>query len=223
MVVTLALLEVLGIPARPVPLRHHTVLEAQYEGGWHLVDPLFFGGQQPERDGRVLAVAELQADPYLADAWPQRCFAYDPELVTSADGFWVLGYVFGPWGSEPYYSYYLGAPKDHPPTLPHALPATRAGADSVDLHWSPAVKSGGGPVEYDLRVFDRRACAEPVYQTLTSATTLRFQVPEEQRMYYVEVRAVDDHRQLNPATWYPAARSNFALVPPEQYGWYGVL
>ncbi|MBI4531556.1 MAG: hypothetical protein HY709_08530, partial [Candidatus Latescibacteria bacterium] len=42
-------------------------------------------------------------------------------------------------------------------------------------------------------------------------------------MYCVEVRAMDDHRAKNPDTWYPAARSNFVLVPEDQYGWYGVL
>ncbi|MFH1568940.1 MAG: transglutaminase domain-containing protein, partial [Gemmatimonadota bacterium] len=221
--VTLALLAALGIPARRVDLCHHTVAEATYDGGEHVVDALFFGGSQPHRDGRVLSVAELQADPYFADAWPQACFAYDEELVTSDDGYWVLGYVFGVWGSEPYYSYYLGAPKDLPPTRPHWLPARREGPGRVRLHWSEALKAGSERVEYEVRVGGDRAGREVLLRTVTRERSLSFAVPEPERMYFVEVRAVDGHRVLNPETWYPPARGNFALVPEGQYGWYGVL
>jgi hypothetical protein len=58
---------------------------------------------------------------------------------------------------------------------------------------------------------------------MTGETALTFQVPERNQMYFVEVRAVDEHRKKNPKTWYAAARSNFVLVPSEQYGWYGVV
>ena len=57
----------------------------------------------------------------------------------------------------------------------------------------------------------------------TGDTSLVWKVPEANRMYYVEIRAVDDHREKNPDAWYPAARSNFVLVPEDQYGWYGVM
>jgi len=221
-IVMRALLDALGIPNRSVPLNHHVVPEAWYDGGWHLADALFFGAEQPQRDGRVLSVDELKADPYFADAWPQQCFAYDPELLRSEDGFWVEGYVFGVWGSEPYYSYYLYGPKEHPPTLPIALPAQRAGHGRMRLHWSKSLKLGGGPVEYDLRVFRDRACTEQVFHKLTRSTSITVKL-EPNWMYYVEVRAVDGHRALNPDTWYPAARSNFVMVPEDQYGWYGVL
>lgn len=221
-IVTLALLETLGIPHREAMLNHHVVAEAYYDGSWHIADALFFGADQPQRDGRVLSVDELKADPYFADAWPQQCFAYDPELLQSEDGFWVEGYVFGVWGSEPYYSYYLYGPKEHPPTLPVALPTQRAGKGRVRLNWSKSIKPGGGPVEYDVRVFRDRACTEQVFHKLTRSTSLTVKV-EPNWMYFVEIRAMDAHRALNPATWYPAARSNFVLAPEEQYGWYGVL
>lgn len=221
--VTLALLKAAGIPARSVSLSHHVVAEATYDGGDHIVDALFFGAHQPHRDKRVLSVAELKAAPYFADAFAQDSFAYSPELVESEDGFWIEGYVFGIWGSEPYYSYYLGAEKDHPPTLPLALPAQRLGGSRVRLNWAKSIKLGGGNVEYDVRIFSDRACKELVYSAPRKGTSLIFDVPQQNRMYFVEVRAVDDHRKKNPATWYPAARSNFVLVPEDQYGWYGVM
>jgi hypothetical protein len=221
--VTLTLLEAAGIPARRVPLFHHVVAEATYEGGDHIVDALFFGANQPHRDGRVLSVEELRADPYFADAFPQDCFAYDPELLESADGFWLLGYVFGIWGSEPYYSYYLGMEKEHPPALPLALPAQRSGERSVCLNWARSLKMGGGEVEYDVRVFTDRVCTEQIFQGTTGETSLVYEVEELNRMYFVEVRAMDDHRTRNPNTWYPATCSNFVLVPEDQYGWYGML
>ena len=221
--VTVALLEALGIPVKKTPLSHHVVAEATYDGGDHLADALFFGADQPHRDGRVLSVKELKEDLYFSDAFAQACFAYDPELVESKDRFWILGYVFGIWGSEPYYSYYLGAEKDHPPTFPLALPAQRAGKRSLRLNWARSLKMYGGEVEYDVRVFEDRACQKPVFQAVTKETSLIHDVEKENWMYFVEVRAVDDHRRKNPDTWYPAARSNFVLVPEEQYGWYGVL
>jgi len=221
--VTVALLEALGISTQVVGLSHHVVAQATYDYGDHIVDALFFGANQPHRNGRVLSVEELKAEPYFADAFPQQCFAYDPELLECTDGFWVLGYVFGIWGSEPYYSYYLGAEKAHPPTLPLALPAQRVDDRCVRLNWAKSMKMGGGEVEYGVRVFSDRACKEQVFQATTKETLLVYEVEKTNWMYFVEVRAMDDHRQKNPNTWYPAARSNFVLVPEEQYGWYGVL
>ncbi|MBI2440185.1 MAG: hypothetical protein HYV35_02320, partial [Lentisphaerae bacterium] len=186
-------------------------------------DALFFGKHQPQREGRVLSVDELKAAPYLADAYPQECFVYDPELLMSADGYQVLGYVFGPWGSEPYYSYYLYAQKDYPPTLPTILPAQRLHDRAVRLRWAESIKFGGGPIEYALRVCQDRNGQDEIFRLTTEETSVPFDVPESNRMYFIEVQARDDHRTKNPATWYPAARSNFVLVPPDQYGWYNVM
>jgi hypothetical protein len=212
-----------GIQSRPVELNHHTVAEAFYDGSWHVADALFFGSRQPSRDGRVLSIEELKADPYFADGWAQDCFAYDPEVLLSEDGFQLLGYVFGPWGSYPYYSYYLWGDKEHPPTIPTGLPALRENASRVLLRWSESARFGGGAIEYDVRVFGERNCETPIFRTHTHETSVSFDVPEQHRMYFVEVRAMDDHRKKNPNTWYPAGRSNFVLVPADAYGWYGVL
>ena len=221
--ITLALLEVLGIPARSAGLHHHVVAEATYDGGDHIVDALFFGANQPHLEGRVLSVAELKADPYFADSFPQECFAYDPELLRSTDDFEVQGYVFGPWGSEPFYSFYLGAEKECPPSRPFIPPAERLDDDRVRLHWSRSLKWGGGEIEYEVRVFADRACTQEVFCWTGGELAVDFEAPEKNWMYFVEVRAVDDHRGKNPDTWYPAGRSNFVVVPKEQYGWYGVL
>ena len=58
---------------------------------------------------------------------------------------------------------------------------------------------------------------------MLAASSVDWPVPEPYRMYFVGVRAKDDHRALQPATWYPAARTNFVLAPPEQYGWFNVF
>ncbi len=78
----------------------------------YLVDGLFFGAHTPNRDGYFPSVEELKADPYFADGFAREFF-YDPELLQSVDGFQVLGFVFGVWGSEPYYSWYLYGEKEH--------------------------------------------------------------------------------------------------------------
>lgn len=222
-ILTLKLLEAAGVPGRTVPAFHHVSAEAEYDGSWHLADALFFGTQQPARDGRVVSGDELKAEPYLADAWPIDCFVYDPDELRGEDGFHVQGYVFGIWGSEPYYSYYFGAEMDHPPSLPHGLPAERIDDGRVRLNWTRSLKMGGGRVEYDVRVFRDRACADLLLQAQTSEPSHVMEVPEQNRMYFIEVRAMDDHREKNPDTWYPAARNNFVFVPRDQYGWYGVF
>jgi len=221
--VTIALLESAGVQTRRVGLNHHVVAEAFYDGGWRVADALMFGGDQPTRDGRVLSVEELKADPYFADALPLRCFSYDPEVLTSEDGWQVLGYVFGPWGALPYYSYYLYAEKEHPPTLPTALPVQRVDDRRARLRWGESIKWGGGAVEYDVRVFEDRSCTREVFQAVTSECSIVLEVPRANWMYFVEVRAMDDHRRKNPDTWYPASRWNFVMAPGDQYGWYGMM
>lgn len=224
--ICLRLFEAAGLEARQAQMVvGHTVAEVKYDGAWHIADALFFGVIQPQRDGRVLSVAELKADPYFVDAYPQECFAYDPELLMSRDGYQVLGYVFGVWGSEPYYSYYLGGVKEHPPTLPTMLPAQRAGGQAVRLNWSRSIKFNrpNADIEYDVRVFTDRAGREEIWKTTTRETSAEFAVPEMMRMYFAQVRAMDDQRKRNPNTWYPAAKWNFVLAPENQYGWYGVL
>ncbi len=223
--ITLKLFAAAGLQARPVDLFHHCVAEVFYDGTWHHADPLFFGSYQPARDGRVLSSDELRADPYFADAWSQDALAYDPELLMSTDGYQVEGYVFGPWGAEPFYSYYLGAPYDLPPTLPTCLPATRLGSGRVRLNWARSVKLNEQPgeLEYQVRVCRDRERRDEVWRTTTRETAAEFAVPEMNRMYFQEVTAMDSHRAKNPKTWYPATVWNFVLVPPEQYGWYGVL
>lgn len=223
--VTLAIFEAAGIKARRVELHHHVVAEAHYDGKWHLADALYFGGDQPHHDGCVRSVDELRADIYFADAWPQDAMMYDPELLTSRDGFQVQGYVFGVWGSQTYYSYFLGAPKAHPPTLPIMLPAQQVGEKTLRLNWARSLKwdSDGSGIRYDVRVFEDRQCTKLIASAETADTHFDFAVPEPMRMYFIEVRATDEHRQHNPATWYPAARWNVVLAPRDQYGWYGVL
>ena len=77
-------------------------------------------------------------------------------------------------------------------------------------------------MEYDVRIFSDRDCTERVFHATTDETSLTYEVDEPNRMYFVETRAMDDHREKNPDTWYPAVRSNFVLAD-EEYGWYGVL
>ena len=91
------------------------------------------------------------------------------------------------------------------------------------LNWSRSIKFGGGDVEYELMVFRDRECTEEAFRTSTGDTHVDWEVEDMNRMYFVEVRAKDNHRKRNAQTWHPPARSNFVLVPENQYGWYGVM
>ncbi len=221
--VTLALLDAAGIECRERAVHHHVTCEARYDGRWHLSDALMFGAGQPERDGEVLNVAQLRRSPYFADAYPLRCFAYTPEELLTTDGYRTLGYCFGDWGSLAYYSWYMGGELDYPPFMPTYLPAERASDDTVRLRWALGEKRNGGAVRYRVTVYADRARTQPLFARVVKSTSLKWRVPEPNRMYFVGIAATDDHVEKNPDTWYPEAVGNFVLVPPDQYGWYGVV
>ncbi|HOX37647.1 MAG TPA: hypothetical protein PL033_06625 [Candidatus Brocadiia bacterium] len=221
--VTLALLEAAGVECRKRDVFHHVTCEARYGARWHLADALMFGKDQPELDGVVVNVEFLQANPYFADAFPLRCFAYNPEELLSEDGYRILGYSFGDWGSLAYYSWYMGGAEDYPPMMPVFLPPLRLDEGAVELRWAPSAKRNGGRIRYRVTVCKDRDRTQPLAQETVDGTSLNWRVPEMNRMYFVGVAAIDDHVARNPQTWYPEAAGNFVLAPKGQYGWYGAL
>jgi hypothetical protein len=223
--VTQALLAPIGIEARKVQLDHHISCEAKYDGGWHLADALMFGGNQPHRGGAVVSGDEIRADPYVLDSFPVPNLVGTPDELLTADGFRCLGYAGGEWGSSlmPYASWYWRAPLDVPPTMPYPLVTQRLDGQRVRLNWAPSFKVGGGAIEYHIDIFAERDCKQRVHNAVTKVNYLEWEVPQKNTIYFIETRAKDDHRRFNPDTWYPATRNNFLLVPPEQYGWYGVV
>jgi len=221
--VTLALLEQAGIESRQRNVHHHVTCEARYDGRWHLADALMFGTDQPERDGEVLNVAQLRRNPYFADAFPLHCFAYTPEELLSRDGYRLLGYSFGDWGSLAYYSWYMGGDQEYPPMMPVVLPPQRLSGDRLRLRWAPSGKRGGGAVRYRVTIYEDRKRTRPIVARTVAAPAMNWRVPERNRMYFVGVAATDDHVLKNRDTWYPEAAGNFVLAPEGQYGWYGVL
>ncbi|MCX5659914.1 MAG: hypothetical protein NTW19_09355 [Planctomycetota bacterium] len=220
-----AILDAMGIRNRARGLPNHVVAEAFYDNDWHLLDSLIFGEHQPAKDGKVLSLDELAADKYFADAMPMRCFDYDPDELRSREGFYWLGYVFGEWGSLPFYSGYFGpmGEWEFPPTLPLTLPGQRLSDKVVRLRWAPSIRRAGGKIEYRVQVYSDRAMRTLVHEAMAPEAHLDFDVPQANCMYHYRVSAVDDHRQKNPRTWYPSRVSNFMLVPTTQYGWYGTI
>lgn len=221
--ITLGLLQAAAIECRLRNVYHHVTCEARYDGRWHLADALMFGNAQPEKDGEVVSVAQLRKDPYYADQFPLRHFVYTPEELLSSDGYRLLGYAFGDWGTLAYYSWYMGGDEDYPPMLPVALPPVRKAGGKVQLRWAPSGKRNGGAIRYRVTVYEDRDRLKPIFTRTVSSTSLVWKVPEENRMYFTGVAAIDDHVKKNSATWYPEAPGNFVLVPADRYGWYGVL
>jgi hypothetical protein len=219
----MALLDAAGIEARRRNVFHHVTCEARYDRGWRLADALMFGAEQPERDGEVVNVALLRREPYYADQFPLHCFVYTPEELLARDGYRLLGYCFGEWGSLTYYSWYMGGEEDYPPTMPIVLPPVRRSHRRVILRWTPSAKRNGGRVRYRLRICRDRDRTDFIIERTLAETAFEWSVLEENRMYFVGVTATDDHVRKNPKTWYPEAVGNFVLVPRGQYGWYGVL
>lgn len=218
--VTLALMETAGIEARSAPVNHHVVAEVKWDGQWHLADALVFGGNQPHRDGEWLSLKGITLDPYFVDRFPMRCFLYEPEELKREDGYWIQGYVFGPWGSLPYYSYYVWGRKDFPPTQPVSLPVQRLGEDTVRLSWGRSFKHGCSQVRYRVEV----GASPDSYDVKVEETDdlhLDLTGLSQRTMYFWRIRAIDVSR--TDEVWAPWSCSNFCVFPPETYGWFGVI
>ena len=86
-----------------------------------------------------------------------------------------------------------------------------AGARSVRVSWNPSRSAMSEWIRYDLTV--RRAADGTPVAALGGLrqTEAVVEVPEALETYTVLVRATDEHRLVEPETWYPFSSMTFTL------------
>jgi len=221
--VLMQLAQAAGLPARVMQLHHHRVTEVYYEDDWHYCDPdIFKHGMMIRRPDGTIPSLEWLLDPahlFVGDALPPDGVVYTPAQLCDTRGLPVTGDVMTSYtsGQTPYYSWYLGGPLEHPPSLPELRPAQVSGR-FVSLSWLPSSDRDEETPGYHVDLFlEGEAHPIEMWRDLT-VTEVRSSVlcrsPDRQLApgrYRWTVRAVDSHRRHNPDTWYYPARGEFTV------------
>jgi hypothetical protein len=209
---------IIFLPSRE-SLSVQVVTEVRIDGRWRVADANYFQDQVILRDpdGRLPTLEWLRDHPHYADRFPGG-WIFPPEYLNNEAGIRVTGQFSLPfpeaentWGSDHYYCYYLGAEERYPPITPPGLRVERAGAQSVRVRWHPSRSATSEWIRYDLTV--RRAADETLVAALDELgqTEAVVEALEASETYTVLVRATDEHRLVEPETWYPSSSITFTL------------
>jgi SAM-dependent methyltransferase len=219
-----ALFRAAGFSARSRQLRNHVIAEVFFDGEWRIADAdAFKNGIIPRgRDGLLLTMRELEVSPYSIDRYQPSGLWMQPDTryVRNAAGIPVTGYVDALPPERRgflsnYYAFWLE------PRYPPSIPALRQ-VDSpvspgpVRLSWSPSSDPDGdlrgyrarvGTTSrgwsYDGAVYERLTAETGTELTLVETTETWIDVVIERPGTYVwSVSAFDDHRELEPETFY---------------------
>ncbi len=134
------LLDKCSIENRIVKLLKHIVVEAKWNGGWHLLDAdLFRHGVIPREDnGRIPAMRDVQGN-YFIHRFPPTLYIYTREYKLYKERAAELVPPFFHEAHEAafmsyYYQMNLGLPLEHPPSRPRGLSSHIKGR-RVTLSW----------------------------------------------------------------------------------------
>ena len=195
------------------------VTEIRIDGHWRVADANYFQREVILRDpdGRLPTLEWLRDHPHHADRFPGG-WIFPPEYLNNEAGIRVTGQFSLPfpeaentWGSDHYYCYYLGAEERYPPITPPRLRVERAGARSVRVRWNRSRSATSERIRYGLTV--RRAADDASVAALDELekTGAVVDALEALESYTVFVTATDEHRLVEPRTWYPASSMKFTL------------
>ena len=224
------LLDQAGIENRIVKLLKHVVVEAKWDGGWHLLDAdIFKNGVIPKDDeGRIPALRDVQGS-YFMDRFQPTLYVHTSEYklyrektalvqtLIPSDPHMVAGFV------SYYYQMNLGLPLEHPPSKPKELTSSINGR-IVALKWRRSEDPDGDLVGYEIMVSNRSRgwnYDDPVYENVpkdTSETAVfsedtQIEVELDPGRYFWSVRAVDEHRKKEARTYYfPSNEHSFEVA-----------
>ena len=213
------LLDQAGIENRVVFLPKHTLVEAKWNGRWHLLDAdLFKHGVVPRKDnGEIPALREVQGNHFI-DRFPPTAYVYTRRYKPYQDKPAYL--LRPPHFHEPheagfishYYQMNLGLPLEYPPSRPEGLASTVEG-QKVFLRWSESRDLDNDLVGYEVLIGRKSRgwnYEDPVYENVPKDTSDKPIFTEYPRLetrldpgkYYWSVRAIDEHRKKEPRTYY---------------------
>lgn len=217
-----------GIENRIVKLLKHIVVEAKWDGGWHLLDAdLFKHGVIPKDDlGRIPALRDVQGSCFM-DRFPATAYVYTRDYALYKD---MKAELLPPRFYEAheagFVSYYYQMnrclPLKHPPSRPTGL-TSRVTGRSVALRWAEASDIDNDLMGYEVMIGTQSRgwdYDDPNYENVpcdTSNTPIfaeeeSFETQLDPGTYFWSVRAVDAHRKKEPRTYYfPSRELNFTV------------
>jgi len=195
----------------------HVVTEVLFDGVWRMTDANYFaeGTVLTHPDGSLPTLTWLRQHPRHADAFAGG-WVYPRVFMTNEAGIPVTGQFVVPfpeaedtWGYDPYYSFYLGAPKRFPPMTPPALTVERCHALGVSVRWGVSRGHTSHRVRYDVEV--RTVAGDRLIAEQRGLVDRSVVIDglEADALHVVRVRATDEQLERNPSTWYPWRRAEF--------------
>lgn len=213
------LLDKIGIENRIVKMLKHIVVEARWDGRWHLLDAdLFKHGVIPRKDnGEIPSLREVQGN-YLMDRFPPTAYVYTRDYRLYKDVPCHL--LHPPHFHEPheagfmshYYQMNLGLPLEYPPSRPTDL-TSKIMERKILLSWSPSQDADNDLVGYEVLVNTVSRgwnYEDPDYDNVPRDTSDKpiftehneIEVTLDSGTYYWSVKAIDEHREKEPRTYY---------------------
>lgn len=220
-----------GLSARERQLPRHIIAEVFVDGEWRLADgDAYKNGIVPRRrDGKLLSMRDLEANPYQLDRfaptglWVRRGTRY----ARNDSGVEVTGYVDSiNFEDRGYMSWHYAswAAAEYPPSVPRALRASIDGR-RVRLLWAPSEDRDGDLKGYRVRIGTTSrgwSYDDVTYERLANDTGAEvgefesvepsFEVSVSPGDYVWSVRAIDDHVLREPETYYwPSDEARFSV------------
>ena len=146
-----------GLEARPRQLTNHVVAEVRVGGRWVIADAdAFKNGVMPvNRDGELLSMDDLAADPYQLDRFQPSGWWIRPRsrFTRGATGRPVTGYVdaLDPDQRGFLSGYYVPAARGYPPSLPRVTRLDVRGGRLV-MEWTPSTSTASRLMGYRVAV-----------------------------------------------------------------------
>jgi len=218
-VVLAKLLDGSAIENRIVKLMKHVVVEARWDGRWHILDgDLFKHGVVIRNErGAIPAIRDVQGN-YLIDRFPPTAYVYTREYRLYREKASSLRppNFFEPH-EVPFMSYFYqmnsGLSAEYPPSRPHNLKSTIGIGKRVKLEWEESTDQDNDIVGYEVMIGSRSRgwnYCDPEYDNVPHDTSDKPIFTEDTSLsldldpgvYYWSVRAVDSHRKKEPLTYY---------------------
>ncbi len=222
------LLDKCSIENRIVKLLKHIVVEARWDGRWHILDAdLFRHGVIPREDsGNIPAIRDVQGS-YFMDRFPPTLYVYTrdykPYRRRAAE---LVPPFFHEAHEAAFMSYYyqmnLGLPPEHPPSRPKGL-SSHINGRRVTLSWRASSDLDNDLVGYEVMINDKPRgwdYEDPTYENVPRDTSDKSTFTENAKIelqldpgvYFWSVKAIDEHRKKEPRTYYfPSSEQLFEI------------
>jgi ubiquinone/menaquinone biosynthesis C-methylase UbiE len=221
--VVIELCRQIGIEGRIKQFQNHIIAEIKVNNRWVIADAdAFKNGVIPHnKEGKLLTIEELHANPYQLDCFPATGWFIRPNsrFTKGRFGNRVKGYVDALEPNERGYvsGYYVPEAKGYPPSLPSTIRFEEKKGAFI-LEWTPSVVKDDRLLGYQVRVgttsrgwsYDCSGDGDEILQFTSSdilyveTTQTRVEVPNSSgsEKLFASVTAFSDRIEKEPETYF---------------------